>query len=69
MYLPEIDTQLPFTDDKLVISSEHALPNVTKGIDEVLRLCNVAGLDPHGLGCGMSVVFFPSGTDNRLLLF
>lgn len=58
MYLPEIDTQLPFTDDELSIYSEHALPNVTKGIDEVLRLCDVAGLNPHGLGCGMSVISF-----------
>jgi hypothetical protein len=69
MYLPEIDTQLPFTDHESGISSERALPNATKGIDEVLRLCNVAGLDPHGLGCGMSVVFVPFDTDIRSHLF
>jgi hypothetical protein len=55
MYLPEIETQLPFTDLGLEITPEQTLPNVTKGISDVLRLCDVAGLNPHGIGCGMSV--------------
>jgi len=60
MYLPAIDPQVPV----LELHSENIppvhLPNVTKEIGDVLRLCDTAGLDPHGLGCGMSVCKFTS---------
>jgi hypothetical protein len=54
MYLPSDVVQVPVD-----LYSENLppvnLPNVTKEIGDLLRLCDTAGLDPHGLGCGMSV--------------
>jgi len=58
MYLPPTPDpalQAPFTDLPLVDSVQTQLPNVTKEISDILKLCDAAGLDPHGLGCGMSV--------------
>ena len=55
MYLPEDNLQLSLTELSADISPE-ALPNVTKGITDVLELCQSAGFDQHGLGCGLSVL-------------
>jgi len=65
MYIPGVDSQLAITE-LIEIQPENLptgnLPNVTKEISDVLKLCDTAGLDPHGVGCGMSVwlliVFF-----------
>jgi hypothetical protein len=55
MYLPsETDVQVSFSDINLD-SSAQSIPNVTKEISDILKLCDAAGLEPHGLGCGMSV--------------
>ena len=54
MYLPEIEAQLSLADGVVDVSPE-AFPNVTKGITDVLQLCETAGLDQHGIGCGLSV--------------
>jgi hypothetical protein len=59
MYLPEIEPQLPFTELSADISPEQNLPNITKEITDVLRLCETAGFDPHGMGCGLSVFSYP----------
>jgi hypothetical protein len=55
MYLPETDVQLSLADGVVDVSPE-AFPNVTKGITDVLELCETAGLDQHGIGCGLSVI-------------
>jgi len=59
MYIPNGDSQVPITEFLLELQPENLpgvnLPNVTKEISDVLRLCDSAGLDPHGLGCGVSV--------------
>ena len=59
MYLPETDFQATFTDLQLDESLQN-LPNVTKEISDILKLCDAAGLEPHGLGCGLSVCPFLS---------
>lgn len=59
MYLPEIDFQQPLTDLNLEVSPQQGLSNVTKDISDILRLCETAGFDPHGMSCGLSV-FLPS---------
>jgi hypothetical protein len=56
MYLPQDELQLSLTELSVDISPEQALPNVTKGITDVLELCQSAGFDQHGLGCGLSVL-------------
>ena len=56
MYLPRDDLQLSLTELSADISPEQAFPNVTKGITDVLELCQSAGFDQHGAGCGLSVL-------------
>ena len=63
MYLREVDVQLPFTELTADISPEQALPNVTKSITDVLQLCETAGFDRNGIGCGLSVFSYADETD------
>jgi hypothetical protein len=69
MILPEIDIQLPLTEVSSDLSPEQVLPNVTKGITDVLQLCETAGLDQHGLGCGLSVLSYADIVNVRLHSF
>jgi len=60
MYLPEVDRQLAFVNPGANLSLEGfpedlLSPNVTKGINDILQMCDTAGLDPQGFGCGLSV--------------
>lgn len=48
--------QLPLTEIPDEFSAEQ-FPNVTKGISDVLEMCEAAGLDSKGFGCGMSVLY------------
>jgi len=58
MYVPEVvDFQLPLAELPTEIGPEQ-IPNVTKGISQVLEMCEAAGLDSKGFGCGMSVAPF-----------
>lgn len=63
MYLPESEFQVPLADLQLDQSLQN-LPNVTKEISDILKLCDAAGLEPHGLGCGLSVR--PLNSDMRV---
>ena len=58
MYLPEPDLKVQLAPLGEDISPEQSLQNVTKGIDDLLQLCEAAGLDRNGLQCGLSV-FYP----------
>jgi hypothetical protein len=55
MYIRDIDAQLPLEEFQIEDVHHRVFPNVTKEISDVLRLCQSAGLDPHGVGCGVSV--------------
>jgi hypothetical protein len=55
MYLPETGSEIPFFQLESNLT-EQTFPNVTKGISDVLKMCDSAGLDPNGLGCGLSVI-------------
>ena len=68
MYIPDaVDIQLPLAELPAEVAPEQ-FPNVTKGISEVLEMCEAAGLDSKGFGCGMSVPFrWSDKVDNRLL--
>lgn len=55
MYIPEaVDLQLTLTDLPEDLGAEQ-FPNVTKGVSDVLEMCQAAGMDSNGFGCGMSV--------------
>src|SRR5271154_3274584 len=55
MYLPDVvDLQPPLAELPDDLGPEQ-IPNVTKGISQVLEMCEAAGLDSQGFGCGMSV--------------
>jgi len=58
MYLPEIEQQIAFADLDVTLEATQLAPNVTKGISDVLKLCDAAGLDPHGKACRLSVCRF-----------
>jgi hypothetical protein len=71
MYLPDLfDLQLPLAELPEEVGPQQ-IPNVTKGISQVLEMCEAAGLDSQGFGCGMSVLPLDLGdkADNRLLSF
>jgi hypothetical protein len=53
--LPEIDSQLAFAALETNLTANQFPSNVTQGIGDALSMCETAGLDPHGFGCGMSV--------------
>jgi hypothetical protein len=54
--LSELDPQLPFAAlETNLTTDQFPETNVTKGISEILHMCETAGLNPHGFGCGMSV--------------
>jgi len=55
MYVPSEDFQLQTLQDFDASGLPETIDNVTKSIEELLKVCSNAGLDEHGFGCGMSV--------------
>jgi len=58
MYLPDSNLQAPLLD---TASLPPIPPNVTKGVHDLLDLCDAAGLDKEGSGCAAAVP--PPSTD------
>jgi len=58
MYIPQAAPEVPFSNFQVEVAPELELelPNITKPISDVLQVCESAGLDQHGLGCGLSVL-------------
>jgi len=56
MYVPSEGFQLQTLHDLDAAGLPETVDNVTKSIEDLLKVCSNAGLDEHGFGCGMSVV-------------